>query len=78
MFVKYLGLKKNPVFLATRPYLSERLTLDFFLNENTFFFVGVFIIEFSILKKTTEPTLPKVFKTVVVNTRFFSALLITC
>jgi len=35
-----------------------------------FFVVGVFIIAVSILKKT-EPTLPKVFKTVARNTIFF-------
>ena len=41
------------------PTYQNRLTLDFF-NENTgFFFVGVFIIEVSILKnknKTADPT----------------------
>ena len=39
-----------------------------------FFPVGVFIIEFLILKKKlkqTKPTLPNVFKTVAQNTRFF-------
>ena len=47
-------------------------------DPGTFFFLGggeVFIVEVSILKKTTtqntEPTLPKVFKTVALNTRFF-------
>ena len=42
-----------------------RPTLEFFY-ENTVFFVGVFIIEVSIF----ELTLPKVFKTVALNTRF--------
>jgi len=36
------------------------------------FFVGVVIIEVLVLKKT-EPTLPKVFKTVALNTRFILA-----
>ena len=65
--------KKNPVFRATRPYLSEPADPRLFLRKYRFFFVGVFIIDVSILKKT-EPTLPKVFQTVALNTRFFFCL----
>ena len=65
-----LGLKQNPVFRATRPYLSEPADpRPFFTKIPGFFFVGVFIIEVSILKKK-QLTLPKVFKTVARNTRF--------
>jgi len=44
-----------------------------------FSFVGVFIIEVSILNKRikikiTEPTLPKVLKTVARNTRIFGLI----
>ena len=58
--------KKYPVFRATQPYLLELADPGLFFNENTVFFVGVFIIGVSILKKKQkpEPTLPKVFKTV--------------
>jgi len=46
------SLKKNPVFQATLPDLSEPADPRLFFNENTvFFFVGVFIFEVSILKK---------------------------
>ena len=48
--------QKNPVFRATRPYLSEPADPRLFFRK--YRFVGVFIIEISILKKT-EPTLPK-------------------
>jgi len=70
--------KKNPVFRATRSYLSELADPRLFFTKIPFFFsFGFFIIEVSILKKThkknnnTEPTLSKVFKTVALNTRFF-------
>ena len=69
-----LGLKKNPVFRATRPYLSEPDDLRLFLRKIPFFPFGVFIIKVSILKKKKkkeQPTLPKVFKTVSLNTRIF-------
>ena len=46
------GLKNNPVFRATRLYLSEPADPRLFY-ENTFF-CWVFIIEVSILKKTTK------------------------
>jgi len=60
-----LGLK-NPMFRATRPYLSEPANPRlFFLRKYRFFSFGVFIIEDS-----PEPTLPKVFKTVALNTRY--------
>ena len=62
----------NPVFRATRPYLSEPADPRLFFRKYPFF-VGVFIIQVSVLKKKTkkpEPTLPKVFKTVALNTRF--------
>ena len=62
--------KTNPVFRATRTYLSESADPRLFLQNIPLFFVGVFIIEVSILKKS-EPTLPKVFKTVALNTRLF-------
>jgi len=61
--------KTNPVFRATRPYLSEPADPRLFY-VNTVVFVGVFIIKVSILKKT-KPTLPKDFKTVALNTRLF-------
>ena len=72
--------KKNPVFWATQPFLSEPGDLRLFLRKYRFF-IGVFIIEVSILKKKhtkTEPTLPKVFKTIALNTRllFLASLLI--
>ena len=58
----FLGLKKIPVFRATRPYLSETADPRLFFTKILFFFIGVFIIEVSILykkkKKKTEPTLP--------------------
>jgi len=42
--------KKNPVFRATRPYLSEPA-------DPRLFFIGVFIIEVSIFKKNgADPT----------------------
>jgi len=69
-----VGPKKNPVFRATRPYLSELADPRLFLTKIPGFFVGVFIIEISIKKnnkKNTEPTLPNVFKTVALNTRLF-------
>ena len=50
----FIRPKKNPVFRATRPYLSEPAVLDFFLRKYRFFFIGVFIIEVSILKKTKQ------------------------
>jgi len=67
--------KKILCFGQPDPTYRNRSTLDF-LNENTVFFsVGVFIIEVSILKKKqtkkTEPTVPKVFQTFALNTRFF-------
>ena len=45
--------KKNPVFRATQPYLSELADTRLFYENTVFFFVGVFIIEVSILKKNT-------------------------
>jgi len=62
-YIICLGLKK--ILCFGQPYRNQP-TLDFF-------FIGVFIIEVSILKKKikTEPTLPKVFKTVALNTRLF-------
>ena len=63
-----LGLKKNPVFRATR------LTLDFFY-ENTVFFVGVFIIEVSILKnKRAQRALDRSPETKDFKFPFFIAL----
>ena len=61
------------MFRATQPYLTEPVDPRLFCYENAVFFVGVFIIEVLSLniKKITEPTLPKVFKTVARNTRFF-------
>ena len=55
------------MFRATRPYLSEPADPRLFLRKYRFF-VGVFIIKVSILKN--KSTLPKVFKTVALNTRF--------
>jgi len=50
--MKLRSKKNNPVFRATRPYLSEQADPRLFFYENTvFFFVGVLIIEVSILKK---------------------------
>ena len=71
--MKHNNLKKpkklNPVFWATRPFLSEPADPRPFY-EMTVLFVRVFIIEVSILKKT-ETTLPKVFKTVALNSILF-------
>ena len=65
------------MFRATRPYLSEPADPRLFFTKYLIF-IGVFKIEVSILKKKTEPTLPKVFKTVALNTRlFFLALLLS-
>ena len=67
--------KKILCFGQPDPTYRNRPTLDFFLRKYPFF-VGVFIIKVSILKKKTRPTLPQVFKTVALNTRlFFLALL---
>jgi len=65
----WLGQKKIPVFRATRPYLLEPADPKLFFYKNTVFFVGVFIIVVTILKK--KRSLPKVFKTVALNTRLF-------
>ena len=46
---------------ATRPYETEPADPRLFFNENTVFFIGVIIIA----------TLPKVFKTIALNTRLF-------
>ena len=73
------GLKINPVFRATRPYLSEPADprgLDFFFYKKYRFFVRVFIIEVSILKKNSRPYLT-FFKTVVLNTRFIFLALVS-
>ena len=61
------------MFRATRPYLTEPADPRLFLTKIPFFFVGDFITKVSILKKNIkmEPTLPKVFKSVALNTRFF-------
>ena len=59
--------QRNPVFRATRSYLSEPAHIRLFFTK-ILFFVGVFKIDVTILKKTTEPTLPKVFTTVALNT----------
>jgi len=47
--MRYRLRPKNPVFRATRPYLSKPADPRFFY-EIDIFFVGVFIIEVSILK----------------------------
>ena len=77
--VLFLSLKKILCFGQHDPTYRNRPTLDFFYENTVVFFVGVFIIEVSILKKTKknpEPTLPKVFKTVALNTRFFFGLIV--
>ena len=45
------------MFRATRPYLSEPVDPILFLRKYRFFFVGVFIIEVSILTKKGRPNL---------------------
>ena len=73
--------KKILCFGQPDPTYWIRLTLDFFLGKYQGFFVEVLIIEVSILKKEKKeeknPTLPKVFKTVALNTRFFLGLTTT-
>jgi len=48
-----LGLKQILCFGQPDPTYQNQPTLDFFMKK-TFFFVGVFIIEVSILKKTKQ------------------------
>jgi len=59
--------KKNPVFRATWPFLSELAEARLFFENMGFFPCGLFNWGFNSLKKT-EPTLPRVFKTVALNT----------
>ena len=65
---------KNPVFRATRPYLSQPADHRLFFTKMPFFSIGVFLkLRFQFFKKT-EPVLPNVFKTVALNTRFIFGL----
>jgi len=64
------------MFRATRPYLSEPADPRLFLQKyRGFFCLGLYNWGFNSLKKQqqkkTDPTLPKVFKTIALNTRYF-------
>jgi len=66
---------KIHVFRATRPYLLEPANPRLFLRKYSFFFIGVFIIEVSILKKKQSRPYLKFLRPLPYTQDFFFGLM---